>query len=91
MNWQSNASASSRLSMLLFIAWRNIWRNPIRSMLTIAALVGALVMVILYAGLLEGMSRQMVRAATEVTLGHMQVHREAFVEDQDLYATLPWS
>jgi len=91
MNWQSNASTSSRLSMLLFIAWRNIWRNPIRSMLTIAALVGALVMVILYAGLLEGMSRQMVRAATEVTLGHIQVHREAFVEDQDLYATLPWS
>lgn len=91
MHRQSNASASNRVSMLIFIAWRNIWRNRVRSFLTIAALVGALIMVILYAGLLEGMSRQMVRAATEVNLGHMQVHREAFVEDQDLYATLPWS
>lgn len=85
------ASVFSRLPMLLFIAWRNIWRNPVRSILTIAALVGALVMVILYAALLEGVSRQMVSAATEITTGHLQVHRQAFVDEQDLYATLPWS
>jgi ABC-type lipoprotein release transport system permease subunit len=77
--------------MLLFIAWRNIWRNPVRSVLTISALVGGLVMVILYASLLEGMTRQMVQYATEVTTGHMQLHRQAFVDDQDLYATVPWS
>jgi ABC-type lipoprotein release transport system permease subunit len=77
--------------MLLFIAWRNIWRNPVRSALTISALVGGLVMVILYAALLEGLSRQMVRNATEVSSGHLQLHRQAFIDDQDLYATLPWS
>jgi ABC-type lipoprotein release transport system permease subunit len=76
--------------MLLFIAWRNIWRNPVRSALTISALVGGLVMVILYAALLEGLSRQMVRNATEVSSGHLQIHRQAFIDDQDLYATLPW-
>jgi putative ABC transport system permease protein len=76
--------------MLLFIAWRNIWRNPVRSLLTIAALGGGLVMVILYASLLEGMSRQMVQYATEISTGQMQVHRQAFIDDQDLYATLPW-
>jgi ABC-type lipoprotein release transport system permease subunit len=76
---------------LIFIAWRNIWRNPVRSALTISALVGGLVMVILYAALLEGLSRQMVRNATEVSSGHLQVHRQAFIDDQDLYATLPWS
>jgi len=81
----------SRLPMLLFIAWRNIWRNPMRSVLTVAALVGGLVMVILYASLLEGMTRQMIRYATEVTTGHIQIHRRAFIDDQDLYATLPWS
>jgi ABC-type lipoprotein release transport system permease subunit len=76
---------------LIFIAWRNIWRNPVRSALTISALVGGLVMVILYAALLEGLSRQMVRNATEVSSGHLQIHRQAFIDDQDLYATLPWS
>jgi putative ABC transport system permease protein len=80
----------SRLPMLFFIAWRNIWRNPVRSLLTIAALGGGLVMVILYASLLEGMTRQMVQYATEISTGQMQAHRQAFIDDQDLYATLPW-
>jgi len=85
------ASPFSRLPVLLFIAWRNIWRNPMRSVLTIAALVGGLVMVILYASLLEGMTRQMIQYATELTTGHIQIHRQGFIDDQDLYATLPWS
>lgn len=87
----ANASPFSRLPMLLFIAWRNIWRNPIRSILTISALVGGLVMVILYASLLEGMTRQMVQYATEITTGHLQVHRQAYSDDQDIYATMSWS
>lgn len=82
---------ASRLPTLLFIAWRNIWRSPVRSMLTIAALAGGLVMVILYAALMEGMIRQMVQQATTISIGHLQVHRQAYVDDQDLYATLPWS
>jgi ABC-type lipoprotein release transport system permease subunit len=77
--------------MLLFIAWRNLWRNPVRSILTISALAGGLVMVILYASLLSGMSRQMVQFATEISIGHLQIHRQAFIDDRDLYATLPWS
>lgn len=91
MTHVAKASALSRLPILLFIAWRNVWRSPVRSILTISALAGGLVMVILYAALLEGMSRQMVKYATEITTGHLQVHRQAFVDDQDLYATLPWS
>ncbi len=82
---------ASRLPTLLFIAWRNIWRSPVRSMLTIAALAGGLVMVIFYAALMEGMIRQMVQQATTISIGHLQVHRQAYVDDQDLYATLPWS
>ena len=77
--------------MLTFIAWRNLWRNPVRSVLTISALASGLIMVILYASLLEGMTRQMVRFATEISTSHLQVHRQAFIDDQDIYATLPWS
>ncbi|MEN8169659.1 MAG: FtsX-like permease family protein [Pseudomonadota bacterium] len=90
MQLKSHSHPVTRLPMLLFIAWRNIWRNPVRSLLTIGALGGGLVMVILYATLLEGMTRQMVQYATEISTGQMQVHRQAFVDDQDLYATLPW-
>ncbi|MDH5369668.1 MAG: FtsX-like permease family protein [Gammaproteobacteria bacterium] len=85
------APAFSRLPMLIFVAWRNIWRNPIRSVLTISALASGLIMVILYASLLEGMMRQMVRFATEISTSHIQLHRQAYIDDQDIYATFPWS
>lgn len=80
----------SRLPILIFIAWRNLWRNPIRSLLTISALASGLIMVILYASLLEGMARQLVRFATEISTSHIQIHRQAYIDDQDIYATLPW-
>lgn len=81
----------SRLPILLFIGWRNVWRNPVRSVLTILALAGSLVMVILYSAMMEGMSRQMISYATEISTGHLQIHRSAFIKDRDLYATIPWS
>lgn len=87
----AQTSVLSRLPILIFVAWRNIWRNPVRSILTISALASGLVMVILYASLLEGMTRQMVRFATEISTSHIQLHRQAYIDDQDLYATLPWS
>ncbi len=48
-------------------------------------------MVIMYAALLEGMTRQMVRYATEVSTGHLQIHRQMYIEERDPYAILPWS
>lgn len=86
-----HSSVLSRLPILIFVAWRNIWRNPIRSVLTISALASGLIMVILYASLLEGMTRQLVRFATEISTSHIQIHRQAYVDDQDIYATMPWS
>ncbi len=74
--------------LLVFMAWRNIWRYPTRSLLTLLALATGLVMVILYAALLEGMSRQMVQQATSMMTGHIQVHRQAFIDNQDVYALL---
>jgi putative ABC transport system permease protein len=90
MPYRTSSHPLTRLPFFLFIAWRNIWRNPVRSLLTIAALGGGLVMVILYAALLEGMTRQTVRYATELSTAQLQVHRQAFIDDQDIYATLPW-
>jgi len=82
--------AGGRLPMLVFMAWRNLWRNSVRSALTVGALAGSLVLLILYLALVSGMTRQMVAHATDLSIGHLQLHRQAFVDDQDLYATLPW-
>lgn len=78
------------MKILLFIAWRNIWRNPLRSLLTISALSGSLVMLILYSAFLKGMSDQMVSYATDILTGELQIHRQAYKQDQDVYATLSW-
>lgn len=78
------------MKILFFIAWRNIWRNPLRSLLTISALSGSLVMLILYSAFLQGMSDQMVSYATDISTGKLQIHRKAYLDDQDIYATLSW-
>ena len=91
MKLAAATSTIARLRILLFTAWRNVWRNPVRSLLTISALAGGLVMVILYSALIGGMTEQSVRYATELSTSQMQVHRQAFIDDQDLYATMPWA
>ena len=85
------SNLAANLRMLFSVAWRNIWRNPVRSILTISALVAGLVMVILYAALLQGMTSQMVKYATEVSTGHLQIHRQMYIEDRDPYAIMPWT
>ena len=77
--------------MLRYISWRNIWRNPVRSILTISSLAAGLALVLFYTALLEGMTEQMADYATDISTGHIQIHRQAFIDDQDVYATLPWS
>ncbi len=78
------------LRILVFLAWRNLWRNRLRSLLTAGGMVVGLTLMIAYLALMEGLFRQMVGFATNITIGHIQIHREGYSEDQDLYALLPW-
>jgi len=87
----TSQSFTDRLYMLTFIAWRNLWRNKARSILTLSALGGGLAMLILYVALLDGMVAQMTNFSTNISSGHIQIHQRDFVQDQDLYATIPWS
>jgi len=77
------------LLTLAFLAWRNLWRNPVRSALTAAAMVFGVTSTIMFIALIEGMKRDMAHQVTDLTLGHLQVHREAFRRNQDLYAVIP--
>lgn len=85
-----NQHAGGRITMLVFIAWRNLWRNRIRSILTISALAGGLALMIVYTTLIQGMSKQMINFATNISIGHIQIHRQSYIDDQDVYAILPW-
>jgi ABC-type lipoprotein release transport system permease subunit len=75
--------------VLIPLAWRNLWRNRTRSLLTAGGMVVGLTLMIAYLALIEGMFRQMVGFATQVTVGNLQVHRQEFIDNQDLYAVLP--
>ena len=74
---------------MAFVAWRNVWRSPLRSSLTLAAMVVGLSLMIVTAALMDGMVRTMTEAATDINLGHAQIHQEGYIETQDLYALMP--
>jgi putative ABC transport system permease protein len=78
------------LRILCFLAWRNMWRNRLRSLLTAGGIVAGLTLMIAYLAMMEGLYRQMVGFATNISIGHVQLQRQAFIDDQDLYALLPW-
>lgn len=48
-------------------------------------------MLIAYTTLLDGMVRQMSDFTTNISKGHIQIHYDAFIQDQDIYATIPWN
>ncbi|MDH5232066.1 MAG: ABC transporter permease [Gammaproteobacteria bacterium] len=80
----------SQIFMIIFIAWRNLWRNPVRSLLSMLALGGGLCLMIVYAALVDGMVKQMSDFATQISISDIQVHHQAYIDDQDIYAVLPW-
>ena len=78
-----------RLGKLAFLAWRNMWRNKVRSLITSAALVSGLTLMIGMLALWEGLARQMSGFATDISIGHLQLQREEFIANQDMYALIP--
>ena len=83
------AATGNRLQMLVYVAWRNIWRNRVRSLLTVGGMVVGLTMMIVFGALMEGMYGQMVRYATAITLGKLQLQRQGYIDDHEFYALVP--
>jgi ABC-type lipoprotein release transport system permease subunit len=75
--------------MLAQIAWRNLWRNTRRTTLTLAAITGSLVGLMAFNGLTAAMNDRVIEGFTGSFLGHIQVHREGWREQQQLYLTIP--
>lgn len=71
--------------MIIKLAWRNLWRSRRRSMITISAMTFALTLMVAAQGLIDGMSHQMLRYATRLGMGQIQVHAEGYFAERSLY------
>lgn len=74
--------------ILVTMAWRNLWRNPKRTVITLFSMVFGLTMMIVGYTLSDGMLNQMVRYATLLGTGHIQVHHPDYLEDHSIYDTM---
>lgn len=71
--------------IIIKLAWRNLWRNVRRTLITISAMSLGLSIMILTFSLVEGMNRQMVRYTTNLSAGHIQIHKKGYFESKDIY------
>lgn len=74
--------------MIFKIAWRNIWRSPVRSLVVLSSIAIGIWAGLLIIGFSFGMNNERTAAAIGSTLGHAQVHSEAFLADPTPQATL---
>ena len=70
------------------LAWRNLWRNRTRTLLSSFVIAFGLSALVFVDGLMEGMTVNMVRNATDTFLGHAQLHRQGFRDELDVKRTI---
>jgi ABC-type lipoprotein release transport system permease subunit len=73
------------IMILVKLAWRNLWRNSKRSWITISAVSTALIFLMAMAGLITGLSTQMLNNGTGLYLGHLQIHNSDYLPDRNMY------
>ncbi len=66
--------------MTIKLAWRNIWRNKRRSGVILTAIVVGLLGMVFMIALMDGMSTDMVEVAIENGVGHVQIHKQGFLD-----------
>jgi len=74
--------------MILKIAWRNIWRSKVRSFIVLTSIAIGIWAGLLIIGFSFGMNNERTAAAIGSTLGHSQVHSDAFLEEPTAAATI---
>lgn len=63
------------------LAWRNLWRNLSRSLIMIAGIAVGLFGLIVYFGISNGFIYEMVDAAIELELSHIQVNKQGYLKN----------
>jgi len=77
------------MSSLQKMAWRNLGRNRKRSATTGLGLALAMSLCMATLGIMEGLSRDLIRGTTEGEVGHVQIHHPAYPDARQLRQTLP--
>ncbi|MEM1347699.1 MAG: FtsX-like permease family protein [Myxococcota bacterium] len=65
------------------MAWRNVWRNPRRTLITATSIMLGVMLVSAMGGLGNGMTKRMVRNATDDLAGHAQIHAATYTDTKD--------
>lgn len=73
------------MDLILKLAWRNLWRNKRRSFIVIAAIVSGLWGMVFMIAISEGMIQEMVKTSIESGVGHVQIHRNGFMDNIDVH------
>ncbi len=74
--------------MMLKIAFRNIFRQKRRSLLTILTMLGGFVLSAFSFGWSDGTYSNIIDMFTRNQLGHIQIHREGYLDRPALYKTI---
>ena len=74
--------------MLWKLAWRNLWRNRTRTWLSATVIAIGLMALIFVDTMVEGMSVNMVKNATDTIMGHAQIHAQGFRDEYDVKLTI---
>ena len=74
--------------MILKIAIRNVLRQKRRSILTILTMFGGFTLAAFSIGWSEGTYTRVIDMFTRNRLGHIQVHREGYLDRPSIYKTI---
>ncbi len=77
------------MTMLFRMAWRNLFRNTRRTFITGSAIGLGLAAVLVTLAVGEGFRDYMVESATDVTLGHAQLHRVGYRKSLSAKLVIP--
>ena len=75
-------------SMILKIAFRNIFRQKRRTILTALAMIVGFALLSLTIGLSDGAYGNIIAMFTRNRIGHIQVHRDGYLDKPSLYKTI---
>ncbi len=74
--------------MVLKIAFRNIFRQKRRTILTALAMIVGFMLSSVFIGLSDGAYGNIIAMFTRNRIGHIQVHREGYLDKPSLYKTI---
>jgi len=75
--------------LLLKLGYRNLWRNRRRTLLTMSAMAVATALLILTLCIYDGMLWDMIEGATELYHGHVKITHKNYMENRQIYQTIP--